>query len=63
MSTRLLAFEIAQEVAVVPSAFVGYISLRFTGPTRALLGQQRFPLSCAVEVSGAARRDRGHRAS
>jgi hypothetical protein len=33
-------------------AFVGYISLRFTGPTRALIGMQRFPLSCAVEVSG-----------
>ena len=48
----LLAYEVAQEVAIVPSAFVGYISLRFTGPTRALLGQQRFPLSCAVEVSG-----------
>jgi len=48
----LLAYEVAQEVAIVPSAFVGYISLRFTGRTRALLGQQRFPLSCAVEVSG-----------
>lgn len=48
----LLAYEIGQEVAIVPSAFVGYISLRFTGRTRALLGQQRFPLSCAVEVSG-----------
>ncbi len=48
----LLAYEIAQEVALVPAAFVGYISLRFTRPTRALIGQQRFPLSCAVEVSG-----------
>jgi hypothetical protein len=26
--------------------------LRFTGPTNALIGQQRFPLSCAVEVAG-----------
>lgn len=48
----LLAFEIGQEVAPLPRAFVGYISLRFTGPTRALLGQQRFPLTCSIEVSG-----------
>jgi hypothetical protein len=48
----LLAFEIGQEVAPVPDAFVGYISMRFTGPTRALIGQQRFPLTCSVEVSG-----------
>ncbi len=48
----LLAFEIGQEVALVPAAFVGYISMRFTGPTRALLGQQRFPLTCSVEISG-----------
>jgi len=47
----LLAFEITQEVQL-GRAFVGYISLRFTGPTRALLGQQRFPTSCAVEVAG-----------
>ena len=48
----LLAFEIGQEVAPIPDAFVGYISMRFTGPTRALIGQQRFPLSCSVEISG-----------
>ena len=48
----LLAFEVAQEVAVIPRAFVGYISMRFTGPTRALIGQERFPRTCAVEVSG-----------
>jgi hypothetical protein len=47
----LLAFEISQEVQL-GRAFVGYISLRFTGPTRALIGQQRFPISCAVEVAG-----------
>lgn len=47
----LLAFEIGQEVRR-GNAFVGYISLRFTGPTRAMIGQQRFPLSCAVEVAG-----------
>lgn len=48
----LLLYEIGQEVAPIPSAFVGYISLRFTGRTRALIGQQRFPRTCAVEVSG-----------
>jgi hypothetical protein len=49
----LLAFEIGQEVApLIPKAFVGYISMRFTGPTRALIGQERFPLTCSVEVSG-----------
>lgn len=47
----LLAYEIGQEV-IAGKAFVGYISLRFTGPTRALIGEQRFPLTCAVEVSG-----------
>jgi hypothetical protein len=49
----LLAFEIGQEVKL-GHAFVGYISLRFTAPTRPLLGQQRFPVSCAVEVAGLA---------
>ena len=49
----ILAFEIWQEVNV-SKAFVGYISLRFTSSTRALIGQQqqRFPLTCAVEISG-----------
>lgn len=47
----LLAFEISQEVQL-GRAFVGYISLRFTGATGALIGQQRFPISCAVEVAG-----------
>jgi hypothetical protein len=47
----LLAFEISQEVQL-GRAFVGYISLRFTGATSALIGQQRFPVSCAVEVAG-----------
>ena len=32
-------------------AFVGYASLRFTEPTRALLGMQRFPVSCSVEIA------------
>lgn len=49
----LLAFEIGQETAPLdPKAFVGYISLRFMGPTNALIGQQRFPLTCSIEVSG-----------
>jgi hypothetical protein len=48
----ILAYEVGQENAPVPHAFVGYLSLRFTGPTRGLLGQQRFPLTCAVEISG-----------
>jgi hypothetical protein len=47
----LLAFEIGQET-MDGKAFVGYISMRFTGPTRALIGQERFPLTCAVEVAG-----------
>lgn len=47
----LLAFEIRQNNAS-GSAFTGYISLRFTGPTRALIGMERFGRSCAVEVAG-----------
>ena len=35
-------------------SFAGYVSLRFTGQTRALLGPQLWPLTCAVEVSGLA---------
>ncbi|MEJ7690657.1 MAG: hypothetical protein WKF76_13480 [Nocardioidaceae bacterium] len=46
----LLAYEIRQERQ--GKAFAGYISLRFTGPTRALIGEQRWPMSCAVEVAG-----------
>jgi hypothetical protein len=49
----LLAFEIGQEVNQ-GRAFVGYFSMRFTGPTRALLGPQKFPVTCAVEVAGLA---------
>lgn len=47
----LLLFEIAQEVSQ-GRAMVGYISLRFTGPTHATLGEQRSTISCAVEVAG-----------
>jgi hypothetical protein len=47
---ELLAYESRQELN--GKAFVGYISLRFTGPSRALLGEQRWTKSCAVEVAG-----------
>ncbi|MDQ3756231.1 MAG: hypothetical protein M3394_00030 [Actinomycetota bacterium] len=46
----LITFEIAQET--VGKAFMGYASLRFTGRTRALIGEQRHPLTCVVEVAG-----------
>ena len=46
----LLNFEIGQEV-LAGKAAVGYASLRFTGPTRALIGPERFPLTCVVEVA------------
>ena len=46
----LLAYEIRQEFE--GRTFVGYISLRFTGQTRASLGMCRHPVTCAVEVAG-----------
>lgn len=46
----LVAFEARQEFS--GKAFVGYASLRFTGPTEALIGQERAPRTCAVEVAG-----------
>jgi hypothetical protein len=46
----LLAFEVMQEN--LGRAFVGYISLRFTGPTRALIGAERHPRNCVIEVAG-----------
>lgn len=46
----LLTFEVGQEIN--GKSFVGYISLRFTGSTRALLGEQRHSRTCAVEVAG-----------
>jgi hypothetical protein len=49
----LLAYEIYQEVTKGQS-FSGYISLRFIGKTRALLGMQQFPTTCAIEVAGLA---------
>ena len=47
---ELLAFEIRQETE--GEAFVGYISLRFTAQTRALIGMERWPLTCAIEIAG-----------
>jgi hypothetical protein len=46
----LLAFEVVQEAT--GKAFVGYLSLRFTGSTRALIGEERHPMNCVVEVAG-----------
>jgi hypothetical protein len=45
----LIHFEIVQELR--GKAFLGYASLRFTGPSRALLGEQLHDTSCAVEVA------------
>jgi len=45
----LIAYETMQEFRGL--AFAGYASLRFTGPSRALLGMQKHPVTCAVEVS------------
>lgn len=45
----LLTFETQQELH--GKACVGYVSLRFTGPTRAMLGMQQWPRTCCIEVS------------
>jgi len=45
----LIAYEIMQEFKGL--AFAGYASLRFMGPTRALLGMQKHEVTCAVEVA------------
>ena len=50
---QLLRFENNQEWEN-GAAVVGYISLRFTGETSALLGMQPFRRTCAVECSGLA---------
>lgn len=47
---EVLAFEVRQEVQ--GKAFVGYLSLRFTAPTKALIGMERYDLTCAVEIAG-----------
>jgi hypothetical protein len=46
----LIAYEISQELQ--GKAFLGYVSLRFTGPTQAMLGMQRYGTTCSVEVAG-----------
>ncbi len=46
----LIAFEAAQEFQ--GRSFSGYASLRFTGATQALIGMQRWPVSCAIEIAG-----------
>jgi hypothetical protein len=45
----LIAYEIMQEFKGL--AFAGYASLRFIGPSRALLGMQKHQVTCAVEIS------------
>jgi hypothetical protein len=46
----LIAFEAGQEFQ--GKSFSGYASLRFMGASRALLGMQRWPMTCAIEVAG-----------
>jgi hypothetical protein len=46
----LIAFEINQELR--GKAFLGYVSLRFTGPTGALIGMQKHATTCSIEVAG-----------
>jgi hypothetical protein len=48
---RLIDFEMRQEL-LHGRAFVGYASLRFTGQTQALIGMQKWPLTCSVEIAG-----------
>jgi hypothetical protein len=45
----LIAFEMMQEFQ--GKAFVGYASMRFTKRTRALIGMQKFDMTCSVEVA------------
>jgi hypothetical protein len=42
---------IAAISAKTDTIFTGYVSLRFTGATRATLGMQQWPQTCAVELS------------
>jgi hypothetical protein len=48
----LIAFEARQEFS--GKAFMGYASVRFTAPTEALIGPEKAPLTCVVEVAGLA---------
>jgi hypothetical protein len=47
----VLTYESMQQVQH-GRAMVGYLSLRFTGRTRALLGMQRWRRTCAIEIAG-----------
>src|SRR5260370_38217883 len=47
----LLVFELAQEVTA-GTAMVGYISLRFTGPSEALIAMEQHSTTYAIEVGG-----------
>jgi hypothetical protein len=42
---------IATVNAATETFFAGYVSLRFTGPTRASLGMQQWDPTCTVEIS------------
>jgi FAD/FMN-containing dehydrogenase len=42
---------IAAIEAATSTFFAGYVSLRFTGRTRALLGMQQWPQTCSIEIS------------
>jgi hypothetical protein len=35
-----------------PGAFAGFVSLRFMSQTAALIGMQKFPRTCAIEIGG-----------
>jgi len=45
----LIAYETMQEFRGL--AFVGYASLRFTGPSWSLLGMQKYDRTCSVEIA------------
>ncbi len=47
---NLIDFETEQEKR--GKAFVGYASLRYTGKTSALIGMEKYPITCAVEIAG-----------
>jgi hypothetical protein len=54
--TRLVAFvdeliEFEKQLECKSKVFLGYVSLRFVGKSRALLAPQRHPVTCAIEVA------------
>jgi hypothetical protein len=48
---RFIDALIAAVNAATQTFFAGYVSMRFTGPTRASLGMQRWAPTCTVEIS------------